>query len=118
MQFYLIVEFLIPGFATTLLTICLLEQSSFNLLMNIPKQSETLIVLVLLTIAYPIGILTNFLIYMLLQHWLLRPCARKKVLNKWYKVGVDVTKLVQRLLIRSGEIVSSVDDKLKIEKLI
>lgn len=117
MQFYLIVEFLIPGFATTLLAICLLEQSSFNLLMNIPKQSETLIVLVLLTIAYPIGILTNFLIYMLLQHWLLRPCARKKVLNKWYKVGVDVTKLVQRLLIRSGEIVSSVDDKLKIEKL-
>jgi hypothetical protein len=125
MQFYVIVEFLIPGFATTLLALYILEKplySLFNLhlldlLKNAFESSETLTIFVLLTIAYPIGILTNFVIYLLLQRWLLLPYARKKALSEWHKAGVDVTKLVQKLLVQSGESETSADNKLKDEIL-
>ena len=86
MQFTVLIEFLVPGLATTLLTLAVLP---CNALPNLPASlgdgdaGDTVTALLLLAIAYPVGILVNFLVFQILQaHWLV-PRNRRRLLAQY-----------------------------------
>lgn len=100
MQFIVLIEFLVPGVATTLLAIALLPKDSVPLTLEGLPSGETASVLLLLAISYPVGILTNFAAF-LLQRWLLTPRLHRAILANYSKIGFDLTELAgQQLSLR------------------
>ncbi|MGA9773238.1 MAG: hypothetical protein WBV94_29675 [Blastocatellia bacterium] len=67
MQFTVLIEFLVPGLATTLLTLLLLPEGAVPELSQGLLKGETASALLLLAVSYPVGILTNFPVFQLVQ---------------------------------------------------
>jgi ABC-type multidrug transport system fused ATPase/permease subunit len=96
MQFTIIVEFLLPGLAIVLLALPLLPADGVPAFSKyLSGSGETTAALLLLAVSYPVGILTNFPIYVLLQAKLISPQARRKVIKTYLQNGIDLSALVQ-----------------------
>jgi hypothetical protein len=95
MQFTVLIEFLVPGLATTLLLLFLLPDGA------VPKPpqglpiGETVSALLLLAVSYPVGILTNFPLFQL-QRWLISRNTRQRVFEKYAARGLDLTTLISK----------------------
>lgn len=95
MQFTVLIEFLVPGLATTLLALALLPGAEGQLTPKALPASETLSALILLAISYPVGILTNFAAF-LVQRKLLTPRLQRGILADYVKRGIDLLKLAHQ----------------------
>lgn len=93
MQFTVLIEFLIPGLATTLLAIALLPSGAIPQLPQGMPTGETATALLLLAVSYPVGILVNFPIFVALQQRIITPRTRRGIVAKYAKRGVDLTQL-------------------------
>lgn len=95
MQFTVLIEFLVPGLATTLLLLfILLDGAVPNLPQGLPV-GETASALLLLAVSYPVGILTNFPLFVL-QRLLVSRNARQRVFEKYAKIDIDLVALVNK----------------------
>lgn len=92
MQFTVLIEFLVPGLATTLLALALLPAGSVPGLPNYVPTAEPAATLLLLAVSYPVGILTNFPIFMFLQKGLISPWGRRKIVEHHKRLGIDLVK--------------------------
>ncbi len=102
MQFIVLIEFLVPGLATTLLAMALLPKGSVSLSFDGLPSGETSSALLLLAISYPVGILTNFAAFKL-QRLLLMPKMHQKILASYSRLGIDLVQLAgQQLGLKSG----------------
>lgn len=95
MQFTVIVEFLIPGLATLLLSLAFFPGRQVPPLPG-GLAGETATALVLLAVSYPVGHLVNFPVYMLLQRRLLTPKARQSIVKEYAERRIDLPKLAGR----------------------
>lgn len=95
MQFTVLIEFLVPGLATTLLLLFILPDGA------VPKPplglptGETASALLLLAVSYPVGILTNFPLF-LLQRRLVSRNTRRRIYERYAARDLDLAKLVDK----------------------
>ncbi|HEV7904026.1 MAG TPA: hypothetical protein VGO96_09305 [Pyrinomonadaceae bacterium] len=95
MQFTVLIEFLVPGLATTLLLLFILPDGA------VPKPplslptGETASALLLLAVSYPVGILTNFPLF-LLQRRVMSRNIRRRIFEKYAARGFDLAELVNK----------------------
>jgi hypothetical protein len=96
MQFTVLIEFLVPGLATTLLLLILLLDGAAvpSILQGLPI-GETASALLLLAVSYPIGILTNFPLFQI-QRLLVSVTARRRIFEKYEDRGIDLVALVKK----------------------
>lgn len=94
MQFTVLIEFLVPGLATTLLLLYILLDGAVPKLPEGLPSGETASALVLLAVSYPVGILTNFPLFAL-QRILVSKNARRRVFERYGKMGIDLAALVK-----------------------
>lgn len=95
MQFTVLIEFLVPGLATTLLLlIALLDGVVPHLPQNLPV-GETASALLLLAVSYPVGILTNFPLFAL-QRRLVSRNARRNVFEKYAEREINLVEVVRK----------------------
>lgn len=92
MQFTVLIEFLVPGVATTLLALALLPVNSVPVLPHGIPTGDTAATLLLLAVSYPIGILTNFPVFLLLQKRLISSWGRRGIIARYKGLGVDLVK--------------------------
>lgn len=92
MQFTVLIEFLIPGLATTLLILALLPPGTIPQPPEGMPTGDTATALLLLAVSYPVGILINFPIYRL-QRRLLTPRVHRAVIEKYDKRKVSLSEL-------------------------
>ncbi len=97
MQFTIIVEFLLPGLAIVLLAVPLLPAGGVPALSKyLSGSGETTAALLLLAVSYPVGILTNFPIYFLLQANLISPRVQRKVVKTYLENDIDLSALIRK----------------------
>jgi hypothetical protein len=94
-HFTVLIEFLVPGLATTLLTLALLPLGAIPQLPTTLPTGEAATALLLLAVSYPVGILTNSPVYKL-QSLLLTPWAHRSILEKYQRYGLKLTELASR----------------------
>jgi hypothetical protein len=94
MQFTVLIEFLVPGLATTLLALALLPDGVVPKLPQGLASGETVSALLLLAVSYPIGILTNFPIFKLIQRPFVTATMRKIILKNYERDGVHLVPIV------------------------
>jgi hypothetical protein len=93
MQFTVLIEFLIPGLATTFLALALLPADVIpKFSQGIPK-GDAASVLLLLAVSYPVGILTNFPAFLWIQQRLVTPMARREIVARYKAIGIDLVAL-------------------------
>jgi hypothetical protein len=95
MQFTVLIEFLVPGLATTLLFLFILLGGALTKLPQGLPAGETTSALLLLAVSYPVGILTNFPLFAL-QRLLVSKNARRRVFEKYEKRNSDLVALVSK----------------------
>jgi hypothetical protein len=96
MQFTVLIEFLVPGLATTLLALALLPCNALpQLPLSMPTGGigDTVTALLLLAVSYPIGILVNFPIYQAQRHFL-TPRVHRAIVTKYAREGVNLSDRV------------------------
>lgn len=98
MQFTVLIEFLIPGLATTLLALALLPSGAVPQLPQGMPTGETATALLLLAVSYPVGILVNFPIFVALQQRIITPRARRGIVARYAKKGVNLAQLASQEL--------------------
>jgi len=84
MQFTVLIEFLIPGLATVLIGLALLPTGSLPPLPELLSGNDTATTLLLVAIAYPVGIIVNFPLFWLQQRLFTVP-ARRAIVLKYSK---------------------------------
>lgn len=94
MQFTVLIEFLVPGLATTLLVLYLLLDGAVPHLPQGLPTGETASALLLLAVSYPVGILTNFPVFKLIQQRLVVVKARQYILDEYAARDIDLVLLV------------------------
>jgi hypothetical protein len=94
MQFTVLIEFLVPGLAMTLLILFLLPVGSVPQLPQGLPAGETASALLLLAVSYPVGILTNFPVFQLIQRRIVSFKARQYIVEKYAAMGIDLEALV------------------------
>jgi hypothetical protein len=96
MQFTVLIEFLVPGLATTLLTLALLPDGVVPKLPQGLASGETVSALILLAVSYPVGILTNFPVFKLVQRPVVTAGARKWIFRRYAGIGTDLSVIVSK----------------------
>lgn len=96
MQFTVLIEFLIPGLATTLLALALLPAGAIPQPPQGMPSGETATALLLLAVSYPVGILVNFLVF-LIQRRFLTPRLHRRMLARYKSLGLDIVDAGSRL---------------------
>jgi hypothetical protein len=111
MQFTVLIEFLVPGLATTLLLLfILLGGTAPRLPEGLPETASALLLLV---VSYPVGILTNFPLFSL-QRLVISRKVRRQIFEKYAEIGVDLVALVNtRFGIRVKDLPADHDEKLE-----
>jgi hypothetical protein len=94
MQFTVLIEFLVPGLATTLLVLFLLPNGAVPQLPQGLPAGETASALLLLAVSYPVGILTNFPMFQLIQRRIVSVRARQDIVVTYAAMGIDLVALV------------------------
>lgn len=95
MQMTVLIEFLVPGLATTLLLLFLLPDWAVLKLPHGLSTGETASALLLLAVSYPVGILTNYPLFAI-QRWLVSKKARERVIKKYKERDLNVEELVNK----------------------
>ena len=83
MQFTVLIEFLIPGLATVFLVLALVPPGCLPTLPSGIPVGDNVTMLLLLAVAYPVGILSNFPLY-LVQSNFITPRIRRKILAEYH----------------------------------
>lgn len=91
MQLTVLIEFLVPGVAMVLLVLALLPGGALPDVPSGLPSGETVTALLLLAIAYPVGILINVPVFWFQQYCLL-PRARRKIFERY---GSELLAIVQ-----------------------
>ncbi len=94
MQFTVLIEFLVPGLATSALVLFLWSNGTMPQLPQGFNLGDTITALILLAVSYPVGILTNFPIYKLIQTSIINNKVRRRILEDYNKRGLNLTELV------------------------
>jgi hypothetical protein len=97
MQFTVLIEFLVPGLATTLLALFLLPEGAVQKLLQDFPTGETAPTLLLLAVSYPVGLLTNYPVFWL-QRRLVSVNARRSIFKSYEKRGINLEELVNEQL--------------------
>lgn len=97
MQFTVLIEFLVPGLATTLLLLFLLTDGTVPKLPQGLPTGETASALMLLAVSYPVGILTNFPLFQL-QRRLVSAKVRERVFKKYVARNPDLEAWISKQL--------------------
>jgi hypothetical protein len=95
MQFTVLIEFLVPGLATTLLLLFLLPAGAVPSPPQGLPTGETASALLLLAVSYPVGILTNFPAFWL-QRRLVSVKTRQSIFESYKDRGVNLEELVNK----------------------
>src|SRR3712207_4605563 len=94
MQFTVLIEFLVPGLATTLLVLLLFSGAAVPQMPQDLPAGETASALLLLAVSYPVGILTNFPIFHFVQRRIVSDRARRLIVEKYESMGAGLVSLV------------------------
>lgn len=97
MQLTVLIEFLVPGVATILLVLALLPGGALPEPPCSLPAGDTVTALLLLAIAYPVGILVNVPVFWF-QQYVLLPRARQKILERY---GCKLQEVVGKVVAKS-----------------
>jgi hypothetical protein len=92
MQFTVLIEFLVPGLATALLTLALIPCNALPPLPLGMPTGDTVTALLLLAVSYPIGILANFPLYQI-QRIYFTPKVHRAIIAEYKEKGFDLSNL-------------------------
>jgi hypothetical protein len=87
MQFTVLIEFLVPGLVTLVIGLALFYGGPCQSLPGSGSAYETINALLFIAIAYPVGILTNFVLYQP-QKYCITPAVRRRTISRHLGQGI------------------------------